>query len=106
MEFISDVGGEALMIHMITEVKQTDGGIERRASPRTAFGKRVVRVETPDTESIMACILDVSQSGARLLFPPDVDVPMNFRIDLDQRLRQARVVWQKGSVAGVSFSDT
>ena len=105
MELNSEVVGEVLMIHMITEVKQTDGGIDRRASPRTAFGKRIVRVETADTESIMACVLDVSQSGARL-FPPDVDVPMNFKIDLDQGLREARVVWQRGSFAGVSFSDT
>ena len=91
------------MIHLITEVTQTDQGIERRQAPRTAFGKPVVSVEL-EGESIMACVLDVSDSGACLLFPPEVDVPLHFKIDLNEKPRYAQVVWKRGAVVGVSLS--
>ena len=94
------------MIHMITEPAQTDEAIERRQAPRTAFGgKPVVPVETPlEGEPIMACLMDVSQTGACLLFPPDIEVPHTFKMDWDETSHEAQVVWQKGSVAGVRFT--
>ena len=92
------------MIHLITEVTQTDQFIERRQAPRTAFGKPVVSVEL-EGEPMMVCVLDVSESDACLLFPPEVNVPPNFKIDLKEKPRLAQVVWQRGSVVGVSLSD-
>ena len=55
-------------------------------------------------EPMMVCVLDVSESGACLLFPPEVNVSPNFKIDL-KKPRLAQVVWQRGSVVGVSLSD-
>ena len=93
------------MIHMITEVAQTDEAIERRQAPRTAFGgKPVVPVETLEGETFMACLMDVSQTGACLLFPPDIEVPRTFKMHWDETFHEAQVVWQKGSVAGVRFT--
>ena len=92
------------MIHLITEVTHTDQFIERRKAPRTAFGKPVVSVEL-EGEQVMVCVLDVSVSGACLLFPPEIDVPLNFKIDLEEKPHLAQVVWQRGSVFGVTLSD-
>ena len=81
-------------------------GIEHRKSPRTAFGgKSVIQVEIPGREPIMACLWDLSLTGACLLFPADVHVPDVFKLNFDEISRQAQIVWRKESFVGVRFTD-
>ena len=80
--------------------------VERRNAPRrTAFGRPVVQIRMVDREALMACVVDISQTGARLLFAADDYVPDVFTIDFDIP-RQAQVVWRKDAFIGVRFTDS
>ena len=79
-------------------------GIEQRGAPRTAFGKPVVGISMVDREPLSACVVDISQTGARLLFAADVHVPAVFTIDFDIP-RQAQVMWRREAFVGVKFTD-
>ena len=79
--------------------------VERRNAPRrTAFGRPVVQIRMVDREALMACVVDISRTGARLLFAAGDDVPAVFTIDFDIP-RQAQVVWRKDAFIGVKFTD-
>jgi hypothetical protein len=81
-------------------------GMERRGAPRTAFGgKSVVQIEVSGCEPIMACLWDLSSTGACLLFPTHIHAPDIFKINFDKMPRQARVIWRKESFVGVAFTD-
>jgi hypothetical protein len=86
-------------------VARQTNGIDRRTSPRTAFGKPVVRIEVAGREPIMACVVDISESGACLLFATNIHVPDVFKITFDNVSRRARVMWRKESFVGVKFLD-
>ena len=80
-------------------------GIERRGAPRTAFGKPVVGISMVDREPLSACVVDVSRTGACLLFAADVHVPAVFTIDFGNMLRHAQVMWHREALVGVKFTD-
>ena len=84
--------------------KKTNG-IDRRTSPRTAFGKPVVQIEVGGREPIMACVVDISDGGACLLFATNMHVPDVFEIIFDNVKRRSRVMWRKESFVGVQFMD-
>ena len=81
-------------------------GIERRASLRTAFGKPVVEISMVDRGRLSACVVDISQTGACLLFSDHVHVPSVFTIEFDDLPRQAEVMWRREAFVGVKFTDT
>ena len=89
----------------MSAVARQTSGIDRRKAPRTAFGKPVVRIEVGGREPIMACVVDVSEGGACLLFAADIHVPDVFKITFDNVPRRARVMWSKESFVGVKFLD-
>ena len=80
-------------------------GIERRSDPRTAFGKPVVEISMVDRGRLSACVVDISQTGACLLFSDHVHVPSVFTIEFDDLPRQA-VMWRREAFVGVKFTDT
>ena len=80
--------------------------IEQRNSPRTAFGgKPVVQISIANREPLMACVWDMSVTGACLIFPADVHVPATFTIDFGDRPVTAQVMWREGTFVGVKFTD-
>ena len=89
----------------MSAVARQTSGIDRRNAPRTAFGKPVVRIEVLGREPIMACVVDISEGGACLIFAVDVHVPDAFQINFDNAPRQAQVMWRKESFVGVRFTD-
>ena len=89
----------------MSAVARQTNGMDRRKAPRTAFGKPVVRIEVIGREPIMACVVDVSEGGACLLFAADIHVPDVFNITFDTVPRQAQVMWRKESFVGVRFMD-
>ena len=80
-------------------------GIERRRAPRTAFGKPVVQISMVDRKPLSACVVDVSQTGACLLFADHVHVPSVFTIEFDDLPRQAQVMWRRQAFVGVKFTE-
>ena len=80
--------------------------VERRNAPRReAFGRPVVQIRMVDREALMACVVDISKTGARLLFAAGDYVPAVFTIDFDIP-RQAQVMWRKDAFIGVRFTDS
>ena len=79
--------------------------IERRRAPRTAFGKPGVQISIVGRKPLSACVVDVSQTGACLLFADHVHVPSVFTIEFDDLPRQARVMWRRETFVGVKFTD-
>jgi len=84
----------------------TDNNSDRRRTQRTAFGKQVVQVEAADRAPIMACLWDLSEDGACLLFAADIHVPDTFKINFDDVPRLAQVMWRRETFVGVRFTDT
>jgi len=84
----------------------TDNNSDRRRTQRTAFGKQVVQVEAADRAPIMACLWDLSEDGACLLFAADIHVPDTFKINFDDVPRLAQVMWRREAFVGVRFTDT
>jgi hypothetical protein len=80
--------------------------IEQRNSPRTAFGgKPVVQIGIANREPLMACVWDVSRTGACLIFAADVHVPAVFTIDFGDMPVKAQVMWRKETFVGVKFTE-
>jgi hypothetical protein len=65
------------------------------------------RAVADEKGTLLPCsIIDISESGARLLFETDIALPERFLLVLtasgDIR-RQCRVVWREGTTVGVAF---
>src|SRR5215213_3480329 len=60
-----------------------------------------------DDNTLVPCtLLDVSQSGARLMLPGNEDVPGEFLLLLSEHgraRRQCRVAWRRNDKVGVEF---
>src|SRR5215217_7096940 len=60
-----------------------------------------------DDRTLVPCtLLDVSQSGARLMLPGNEDVPDNFMLLLSEHgraRRQCRIAWRRKDKVGVEF---
>ena len=65
----------------------------------------MVRIEVSGREPIMACVVDISDGGACLLFATNMHVPDVFKIFFDNVSRRSRVMWRKESFVGVKFLD-
>lgn len=75
-----------------------------RAS-RTKFQKWSAQIEVYGRKPVIAAVWDVSTWGACLLVAPDVDLPTALKINFDNMLRQAEIVWRRWSFLGVRFTD-
>ena len=75
-----------------------------RAS-RTKFQKWSAQIEVDGRKPVIAAVWDVSTWGACLLVAPDVDLPTALKINFDNMLRQAEIVWRRWSFLGVRFTD-
>lgn len=76
--------------------------VDRRRMTREAATERAAAI-LPGGD--VPCILaDVNALGARLGFASDTRLPRRFELALEGRRRRAvRLVWQRGSSAGVEF---
>jgi len=79
---------------------------EKRSSVRrdARYG---VWIAYGDDRTLVPCtLLDVSQSGARLMLPGNEDVPDDFMLLLSEHgraRRQCRVAWRRKDKVGVEF---
>ena len=60
---------------------------------------------TSAAAEIDCAILDLSDSGARILLPAGTDLPDSFdlSVDPDGQVKCCRVVWKAGTSVGVTF---
>jgi len=72
---------------------------------RTRFQKWSVQIEVYGRKPVIAAVWDVSTSGACLLVAPDVDLPTALKINFDNMLRHAEIVWRRWSFLGARFTD-
>jgi hypothetical protein len=79
---------------------------EKRTSVRRD-ARYSVWIAYGDDRSLVPCtLLDVSQSGARLMLPGNEDVPDKFVLLLSEHgraSRQCRVAWRRKDKVGVEF---
>ena len=83
-----------------------DPGLQKLAkAPRTKFQKRSARIEVSGCKPFVVAVWDVSTWGACLLVGPEVDLPTAVKINFDNMVRQAVIVWRRWSFLGVRFTD-
>lgn len=83
-----------------------DPGLQKLArTSRTKFQKWSARIELDGCKPSIVAVWDVSTWGACLLVSPDVELPTAVKINFDNILRQAVIVWRRWSFLGVRFTD-
>ena len=67
---------------------------------------KTAKITSPDLDLAVDCaILDISESGARILLPDGAEPPDTFDLvmDPDGQVKCCRVMWKAGKSIGVSF---
>ena len=79
---------------------------EDRSAHRRRVKHRATAILKPGAE-VECTIVDTSETGARLSFHTRVILPKRFRLYLAEAGRETEVsvVWQKGMLAGVRYSE-
>ncbi len=65
------------------------------------------KILVPGNLSVVDCtIRDISESGARLVVGDQMAVPGEFRfvVLMDNTIRDAKVVWRRGGLIGITFT--
>jgi hypothetical protein len=78
---------------------------ERRVAPRLRTLKEG-RIVTSASTTVDCTIRDLSASGAKLAFAAPTAIPEEFRLLMKatNMLVPARLVWQRGLLAGITFT--
>lgn len=87
-------------------VVSTSEQIERRRSARSRIGHYVLRIDLGDDRDLISCVVwDMSEVGARLLLPADIELPGEVNVVIGNVTHRARVVWSKNRQVGLEFLD-
>ena len=81
------------------------GGSEQRGGHRQRSLK-AAKVVLSDWTTIDCTLRDLSDKGARLVFPGATSLPEEFRLIIvaAETVRPVRLLWQRGLSAGVAFA--
>jgi PilZ domain len=82
------------------------GMLEHREHPRDLVLKTAQIRSHGDATAIDCAILNISQTGACVLVPPEMIVPERFDLSIDREdvIYACRLVWRAGSKMGLAFT--
>jgi hypothetical protein len=81
---------------------------ENRKSDRTLILQTARIRAVGETDQIDCAILNISQTGACILVPPEVVIAEAFELAIDgeEAIRSCKLVWQEGARIGAVFANS
>lgn len=77
---------------------------EQRKEPRRSVGKALLKLDIGKGHEPFVCFVwDISDNGARLKVPENVEIPKIVYVISEDSRWPAAVVWRKGNQIGLEF---
>ena len=78
--------------------------IERRRVPRQDIGSHLIDLHPGNDDKVIHCLLwDISELGARLVLPHDVDLNPVVYVIVGNVCKAASLIWRDGTDIGLEF---